>query len=95
MKLDVVGTPAPKGSARAILIGKIRRVPCSCRALNVPSGSNANRDALVAWARAVRQALGRAVPTVDVALAVTITFWLARPAGHYRANGQIKPSAPK
>lgn len=29
-----------------------------------------------------------------VPLSVTLTFYLPRPKGHYRANGQLKPSAP-
>lgn len=47
--LDVLGTPAPKGSGRAMMIGG--------RARHIPSGSNANRDSLKSWDVAVREAV--------------------------------------
>lgn len=92
-RIDVLGTPAPKGSGRAILIrGKAR---------HVPSGSNTNRDALKSWDVAVREAALAAVgdvqapPFVDTAIAITIVFHMKRPGSHYRADGTIKPKAPK
>lgn len=91
IKLEVLGRPAPKGSGRAILV--------KGRAMHVPSGSNANRDALRSWDVAVRCAAQEAVngagapPFVNTALSLHIVFRLARPAGHYGQKG-LKPSAP-
>lgn len=90
--LYVLGTPAPKGSGRAILIGG--------KARHVPSGSNTNRDALKSWDVAVREAALAAVgdvtapPFVDTAIALTIVFHVKRPGSHYRKDGSVKPSAP-
>lgn len=89
---DVLGTPAPKGSSRAILIaGKAR---------NVPSTSNVNRDKLKAWDTAIREAARELVgnvtapPFVKTALVFEVVFRLARPGGHYGTRG-LKPSAPR
>lgn len=93
--LEVLGTPTPKGSYRAIIVGKRRPPTCSCRAVLIPSGSDGSRKLLAHWKRAVQLAVPAFAPTpTDVPLVVTITFYLARPAAHYRANGQLKPSAP-
>lgn len=54
IEFTVLGVPAPKGSSRAMMLGG--------RAVNVPSGSNVNRDALKSWDAAVRAA---AVAAVD------------------------------
>jgi Holliday junction resolvase RusA-like endonuclease len=83
--LDVLGTPAPKGSSRAILI--------KGRAVNVPSGSNANRNALKAWDRAVR-ALAARCERIDGPVWVSVVFRLKRPTGHYNASGELRHSAP-
>lgn len=91
VRIEVLASPAPKGSGRAILIAG--------RARHVPSGSNVNRDALASWGGALRLAAIRAVgavdspPFVDVPLRMTIVFRLARPAGHWGKRG-IKPSKP-
>ena len=89
---DVLGAPAPKGSGRAILIAG--------QARHVPSGSSANQKALRSWDANVRDAAREAIgevdvpPFVGVALECEITFFLARPAGHWGAKG-LKPSAPR
>lgn len=89
--IDVLGTPAPKGSSRAILI--------KGRAVNVPGGSNTNRTALKSWDRNVRdraaEVLGELLEPVYVGkpLAVDLAFRLTRPAGHWGSKG-LKPSAP-
>jgi endodeoxyribonuclease RusA len=94
--LEVLGTPAPKGSGRAILIGG--------KARHVASGSDVNRDALRAWDGAIRAAAADAVghvgapPLVGVAIALAIEFRMARPGSHWgtgRHAGQLKPSAPR
>lgn len=92
IELDVLGKPAPKGSNRAMVRGG--------RAIFVPGGSKPNQIALESWDVAVRnEALNtigmRTEPLlVDVPVAVSITFRLARPAGHWRKNGGLKPNAP-
>jgi len=95
---DVLGTPAPKGSGRAMLIAG--------RARHVPSGSTANQRALKAWDVAVREAAADAIgpvgptaapPYVATPLVLAITFRMARPAGHWgtgRHAGRLRPSAP-
>lgn len=89
---DVLGMPAPKGSARAILIrGKARLLA---------SGSTANQRAQAAWVKAVQEATRAALgertdplyPT-GVPLEITFVFRLPRPKAHYGAKG-LKPSAP-
>jgi Holliday junction resolvase RusA-like endonuclease len=94
--IEVLGSPAPKGSGRAILIGG--------KAQHVPSGSNVNARAIKSWDSAVRAAAALAVgsvdapPFVDVALRVTMIWRLSRPAGHYASGknaGQLKPRAPE
>lgn len=89
---EVLGTPAPKGSNRAILIGG--------RARLVPSSSNANRDKLRNWDALVREAASNAVGVVDAPpfvacpLVFHVEFRLARPGGHYsKATGKLLPSA--
>lgn len=90
--LDVLGTPAPKGSGRAIMRGG--------RAIYVPSGSDKNKEELEAWDVAVKAAahaaLGdRELPLfVETALEVTIIFRLARPQSHY-LRGVLRADAPR
>jgi Holliday junction resolvase RusA-like endonuclease len=90
--VNVLGTPAPKGSNRAMVRGG--------RAVFVPGGSKVNQVALKGWDVAVREAaleqLGPCLsPTfVDRPLAVAITFRLARPGGHWRKQGGLSASAP-
>lgn len=94
VRLSVDGTPAPKGSNRAMVRGG--------RAVFVPGGSKVNQAALKSWDVAVRDAalleLGaRTSPVfVGVPLAVSVVFRLARPGGHWskRHGGGLLPSAP-
>lgn len=90
--LNVLGTPAPKGSNRAMLRGG--------RAVFVPGGSKVNQSALRSWADSVRHACQsfvseRSSPVfTQVPVAVAITFRLKRPAGHWAKSGGLKTSAP-
>lgn len=92
ISIDVLGTPAPKGSNRAMVRGG--------RAVFVPGGSKTNQDALKSWAGSVREAAasfvsGQASPVfTHVPLAVAITFRLNRPGGHWAKRGGLKSSAP-
>lgn len=88
---EVLGSPAPKGSAQAFVIGGKARV--------VTGGSKGTRARMKAWDGSVREAaleqLGeRTEPVfVQVALSVLITFRMARPQGHWGTKG-LKASAP-
>lgn len=92
--LEVLGTPAPKGSARAFFR------PGMKHAVMAPTGSDANRRNQRAWDAAVRdQALlavgdGRIV-FVQIPIRVAIVFRMLRPGGHYsKATGKLLASAP-
>ena len=94
IEIDVLGTPAPKGSNRAMVRGG--------RAVFVPGGSKVNQAKLKSWDACVRaDALEKLGPLlsgpvfVGVPLAVTIIFRLARPAGHWSKRHGLKPSAPQ
>lgn len=90
--IDVLGTPAPKGSNRAMVRGG--------RAVFVPGGSKVNQVKLKSWDVSVREAAleavgSRAEPVFShVALAVAIVFRLVRPGGHWAKKGGLRPSAP-
>lgn len=89
--LEILGTPAPKGSMRAMNVRG--------RAMLVPGGSSENQKALRAWAKAVstqaRTQLGDPGDPLyrGVAVEVHMVFRLARPKSHYGAKGLL-PSAP-
>jgi Holliday junction resolvase RusA-like endonuclease len=90
--LEVLGTPAPKGSVRPIVV--------KGRAMLTPSHGKEGQRKLRSWETAVREAALAAIgevevpPFVAVPLVVEMTFRMARPAGHWGAKG-LKPSAPK
>lgn len=89
--LDVLGTPAPKGSNRAMVRGG--------RAVFVPGGSKVNQQSLVAWDANVRQIANQTLPGlngpvfVGAPLAVSIVFRMKRPSGHWGKQG-LRTSAP-
>jgi crossover junction endodeoxyribonuclease RusA len=79
----VIGTPAPKGSSRAI---------------NVSGGSDVNQARQRSWsadvqAAAVAAMQGRA-PIVEMPLVVELVFHLLRPGGHWSKRGGLRPRAP-
>lgn len=89
--IDVLGTPAPKGSARAFYKAGMKR------AVVVKDNSEKQKS----WDGAVRaaalEAIGERVDPVYIerALVVVIEFKLARPSGHWHpTKGGLKPSAP-
>jgi Holliday junction resolvase RusA-like endonuclease len=81
--LDILGAPAPKGSARAMNIGGRARLIASS------SGANARKQS--AWVNAIK----RAATCTPIAgpVWVSLTFRLARPKGHYGKRGLLN-SAP-
>lgn len=99
ISFTVLGIPAPKGSARAMIRGG--------RAVNVPSGSNVNRDALQNWNNAVRSAAVEAVKRArradlvsgvqfgEVAIRLEIEFRMRRRKGDFKKDGVLKADVPK
>lgn len=93
ISFEVLGVPAPKGSSRAMIRGG--------KPVNVPSGSNANRDALQSWDVCVRSAAVAAVsrsmsvPGVffgNVPVRLEIEFRMRRRKGDFRKDGSLKPA---
>ena len=98
--LEVLGTPAPKGSSQAFAFAKPGG---GFGARVVPGGAKSTREKIIGWDGAVRDAAYTAIgertspPFVAVPLEVEIVFRLTRPAGHYgsgRNAGTLKASAP-
>lgn len=88
IRLTVLGIPAPKGSARAMLIGGQARL--------IASGTSANARAQAAWVKAIREAALDTAPDQffsNRALRIAIVFRLARPKGHFNKRG-LRASAP-
>lgn len=94
VRFDVLGTPAPKGSGRAMLIGGKARF--------VAGGSAPNARNLRSWDTAVKQAAcdahARSPATsgpvfVATPLRVVIEFRMRRPSGHWCKRG-LRASAP-
>ena len=92
ISIDVLGTPAPKGSNRAMLRGG--------RAVFVPGGSKVNQQSLMTWDANVRHSASHALVGLNgpvfacVPLAVSIVFRMARPSGHWGKKG-LKTGAPQ
>jgi Holliday junction resolvase RusA-like endonuclease len=85
----VHGTPAPKGSGRAMLIGG--------RARLIASSSGANDKAQRQWVKAVQTATQDAA-VICGSVWVSVAFRLARPAHHYGTGknaAKLKQSAPR
>lgn len=88
MILRVYGTPASKGSGRAILRGGM--------ALYLSGGSKQQQEQQQSWERAMRDAIDADGPGTDPFLTpvqVSATFLMARPKAHYKA-GTLKATAP-
>lgn len=85
LSFRVGGRPAPQGSKR--YVGNGRTVESS--------------RALRPWREAVRSTAVAAIAANDgdwvplrEPVEVTVTFWLPRPRSHYRANGELRDTAP-
>lgn len=93
MILRVYGTPASKGSGRAVMRGG--------RALYLSGGSKQQQEQQQSWDAAVRDAVRAARATGPVPMLphgpvrVVATFLVARPKAHYSRSGELKASAPK
>lgn len=93
--IDVLGTPAPKGSSRAFMNKR------TGKAILAPGGSRVNQDKIKGWASAVREAAAEAIGEVvdpvfvDRCLIVVLEFKLARPMGHWhKTKGGLVNNAP-
>ncbi len=82
----VPGVPAPKGSSRAFFVKALGRA--------VITNANAKTKP---WEQAVRAEAANAMrggsPTM-APIVFGVEFLFARPKGHFRANGAVKPGAP-
>lgn len=84
IRLRIDGVPKPGGSKRAFVInGRARLTDASGKA-----GKDWRGDVKAV----ARQVYGG--PLLSVPLSVRVTFIMPRPQKHYRANGQLKPTAP-
>jgi crossover junction endodeoxyribonuclease RusA len=79
MEFFVPGIPAPGGSKTSYGRG---RIVDSCK-------RNKPWRAMVALA-----AMRAGCKPMDGPLTLSVTFWMPRPKGHYRKNGEVKPNAP-
>jgi crossover junction endodeoxyribonuclease RusA len=88
VSFTVRGLPAAQGSARAFVRNGHAHIATHANETNTPLG---------AWRAAIRtegqKAMGTAAP-LDGPLSVDVVFTMPRPKSHYRANGQLKPTAP-
>jgi len=95
ISFTVLGTPAPKGSNRAMLIGGKARF--------VPGGSKVNADKQRSFASAIRDQVALTIGDsssgpcfVNRALSVELVFRLARPGSHWskKHGGGLLAKAP-
>lgn len=92
MRWFAPGVPAPKGSARAIKIGK----GDNARAVLVASGGDANQRALASWAGAVGWTTRAAmVRPLTGPVRVLCEFVFARPKSHTRAERGVASKTTK
>ena len=79
--VDVLGIPAPQGSKRHV-----------GRGILIESSTKVGpwREAVVA--AATNQ--GAANTRLDGPISLDVSFYLPRPKSHFRANGDLKPTAP-
>ncbi len=100
VSFTVLGKPQPKGSKRAfairkggVLTGKAAVVDANSNAASwMQEVRSAARDAMLAACEE-----DRFYPLIEGPLSVTVTFYRARPAGHYgtgRNASSLKASAP-
>lgn len=96
IRFEVMGTPTPKGSMRAV--ARFRR------AFVIPGGDSETRKRLVTWDQNVREAVKSAAIAAgydletpafpDGPVSVILSFRLRRPKGHWNKSG-LSPKAPR
>lgn len=83
------GEPKGQPRARACIRGKRAGV-------YDPGTADAWKHAVAdAWRSQVAREDAPHVAPFETAVQLKLTFYLRRPKGHYRANGEVKPSAPR
>jgi Holliday junction resolvase RusA-like endonuclease len=93
--IDVLGSPAPKGNARAFMAGG--------KAVLSSFGSGSGEKRLRSWDAEVRSAaiaatafkIGGSPVYVQRPLSVGLVFRMSRPGGHWSKKGGLLLSAPK
>jgi crossover junction endodeoxyribonuclease RusA len=83
---DVLGLPQPQGSMKSL-------GPRAGRTILTHS----NGSKLMPWRQELASAAQNARPddwNLQTSIALSLTFRFPRPAGHYRKDGTLKPSAP-
>jgi Holliday junction resolvase RusA-like endonuclease len=88
IELNVLGSPAPRGSDHAFY------KPGMKRAVLIPDNSTRQRGWMAAVREAARAAIGETIAFVQKPLDVAIVFKMRRPAGHWRSSKTLKASAP-
>ena len=94
LQFEVLGRPLPHGSKTALPIVQGGRV------VGRRITESGDRRAKAAWRADVREAAARAmngIPPHRGPVALSVRFYLARPAGHWgtgRNAGELKPSSP-
>lgn len=88
VEFAVRGLPQAQGSSRAFIAGGRAHIATEGNRQGSPLG--AWRTAIATEARA---AMGDA-PILAGPVSVTVDFVMRRPKGHYRANGELRASAP-
>lgn len=84
---DVIGTPVAQGSMKALGRSHAGRTILT----------HSNGSELMPWRQTVAAAAHQSRPDdwlMDAPISLSITFRFPRPAGHYRRDGTLKPSAP-
>jgi len=83
---DVIGIPEPQGSMKSL-------GPRAGRTIL----THTNNSKLKPWRQELATAALHARPDnwpLESTIALSLTYRFPRPAGHYRTNGTLKPSAP-
>ncbi len=90
IQFTVIGVPQPAGSKRAFPFHKKN----GKLGVAVSDSNPKARDWKSAVASEARLHVGEGGPLLDGPLDVLMIFFLPRPKGHFKKNGQERPSAP-
>lgn len=86
LEFFVPGVPAPGGSKKGFVNPRTKRV------VIVDDAGQKNKD----WRNSVKFAARDAIhEAFSGPVSLDVTFYMPRPKAHYRANGELKPSAPR
>lgn len=86
--IDVIGLPVPQGSMKAL--GR------SAAGRTIVTHSNGSQ--LMPWRQTISAIAHAARPAdwpMETPITLSITFRFPRPAGHFKKDGTLKPSAPQ